>query len=91
MAITITKLLGRASVEVYDVITTLNGDDTVTITHNRNRATNWAAVTLREDSAQLWVLDSQTRNAVVFKRAAAGGSANVQLQATLHWPQRHGN
>jgi len=91
MAITIEKIESRASYEVYDVVTTLNGDQVVTIPLHRRRSPDWVAITHREVGSQLWTLTSQSAASVVLSRGALGGSANRQLQVTVFWSERHGN
>lgn len=92
MAVSSTKVFSSASMEVYDVISTANGDTTATLTHARGREPDYVSLVTRETTAELWVLTSKSKTTVVCSRAGvAGGSANVQLTATLHWAERHGS
>ncbi len=91
MAVTETKVFSRAGVQVWDIISTVNGDTTATLNHAAGRIPDYVTLTSRQTTAELWTLTSKTLQNVVLTRAGvAGGDAGVQLTAIVHWSERHG-
>ena len=93
MAVSQTRVYSRAHAQVWEVISTADGDTTCTITHARGRIPDEVFLTPRLVGNELWSLDSKSKTNIVLKRTGAGvgsGDPAVQLSVLIGWNERRG-
>lgn len=96
MAITVTRILNRPGIMSFDITTTADGDDNISLVHGKSSPPVSVEVTDRLTGLSKWRLGqpaAQVNGTTVVRKGVSGGSGDpgIQCTATLIWPQRHGN